>query len=111
MNCARSVHLILTLNLCVQWHVLRNTTYNILQGCRDILFRRTLESLGNRAHRVRGHGAPRRVLRRRFHDLGKATEAQGLLKNALVIGVDLMEAYDGGALEEHVFSHAGRCVV
>ena len=25
----------LTLNLCVQWHVLRNTTYNILQGCWD----------------------------------------------------------------------------
>ena len=54
------------------------------------LFRRTPESLGNRAHRVRGHGAPRRVLRRRFHDLGKAPEAQGLLKNELVIGVDLV---------------------
>ena len=63
----------LTLNLCVQWHVLRNTTYNILL----ILFRRTLQS--------------RRVLRRRYDldNLDKAPEAPGLLENQLVIGLSL----------------------
>jgi len=57
-----------------------------------IPFKRTLESLGNRAHCVRGHRAPRRVLRRRM-GLSKGTEGtetQGVLKDAVVIRVDLV---------------------